>query len=131
MSKLREVLKKYNRAAHKRGSVDCNLMIFELYEPEAYALMYLEYQGIVDGVQRAKKVLNVRSVREFLKKSDNWQQVDSLQQKKGDVVVFPTGFNCYLSLGDKWFGVCADDRFGLRSFSDFPADQYIVFRRIN
>lgn len=131
MPQLSEIICKYNGKSHKRGTVDCNLMVFELYDPKAYSLMYNEYQGIVDGVQHAKKVLNVRSVREYLKKNPNFQLINSNFQQKGDVVVFPKGFNCYLSLGDKWFGVCSGDKFGLRSYRDFKAEDYLVFRRIN
>lgn len=126
---LNEIITKYMGQKHVRGSVDCNLMVLELHEPDTYQVMVNEYTDLVNGVQRSKSKLGVVSMRQFLKKHPAYERISPDQQKQGDVVVFHKGFNCYLSLGDKWFGVNQEDRFGFMPICGYEPDAYLVFRR--
>tara|TARA_Y100001973_G_scaffold94033_1_gene145586 strand:- start:68 stop:400 length:333 start_codon:yes stop_codon:yes gene_type:complete len=109
--------------------MDCNLMVLELHEPEYYKQMHEEYDGLVNGVQQSRKVAGVVSMRQFLRKNSNYKRIIPAYQRQGDVVVFPKGFNCYLSLGDKWFGVCHNDTFGFMPLCGHDPDSYLVFRK--
>jgi hypothetical protein len=68
-------------------------------------------------------------MRQFLKKSPNYTRITPDQQRQGDVVVFHKGFNCYISLGDKWFGVNQEDHFGFMPVVNHNDNNYLVFRR--
>jgi hypothetical protein len=126
---LNEIITKYAGQKHVRGSVDCNLMVLELHDPDVYEVMANEYTDLANGVQRSKSKLGVVSMRQFLKKNPNYIRISPDQQKQGDIVVFHKGFNCYLSLEDKWFGVNQEDHFGFMPVCDHNDSNYLVFRR--
>lgn len=125
---LRDIVNKYKGKEHVRGDTDCNLMFIEYCEPHLYNRMHLTYTDIAGGMAQAKRLLNVRSVRGFLKKS-KYKRIHPNFQVAGDVVVFPKGFNVYLSLGDKWFGVGHDDTFQVLRKPEEESPTYLVFRK--
>ena len=125
---LRDIVTKYKGKQHIRGDTDCNLMFLEYHEPSIFEQMHLTYTDLIGGMAQAKKLLNVRSVRGFLKKN-KYKQIHPNFQQAGDVVVFPAGFNVYLSLGDKWFGVGHDDTFQALPKPIEKSPTYLVFRK--
>lgn len=129
MERLIEILREHKGKEHIRGTRDCNLMFFQLYEPEMYTALHLEYTDIIDGVKAGKRLFGFKSLRDFLKKHKSYNQITHNYQKLGDIIIHHKAHDVYISTGTKWFGVKADNTFGLVARYKYNSDDYKIFRR--
>jgi len=82
---LSAIVQKYNNKERICGSVDCNLMILELYEPKMYTALVDQYSTIKEGIKKAKKLVGYRSIKEILEKSGNYEKVPNGFSSVGDI----------------------------------------------
>jgi hypothetical protein len=125
---IQSIIKEHIGKEHIRGTRDCNLMFFQLHEPEMFKALHLQYDGIISGVKAGKRLFGCSSVRTFLQKN-NYTEVSPNFQQEGDIVSFNKGHHLYLSLGNKWFGVRDINIFGVVNRYNHTSDEYLVFRK--
>ena len=126
----RSVVEDYMNHEHIRGTVDCNLMILKIFEPENYAKMVGKYNTIIGGVRVSNKTFGVKSLAEWLKGNDDYIVVKNGFQTKLDIIVFEDRHDIFLNLGTKWFGVKNDNVFGFVDNSVYDKDDYIIYRKV-
>jgi hypothetical protein len=125
-----KIIDRYNNQKHVRGSVDCQLLILEIFEPEMHDAFINRYKTLVGAVRVAKKIFGVISLEEYLSTSEKYKIIESNFQQPLDIVVFHDRHDSYISLGDYWFGVNSNDTFTMQSKSGYDKNDYKIFRRI-
>jgi len=125
---IKEITSEHNGKEHVRGTRDCNLMFFRLYEPAMFDAIHKQYDDILGGVKAGKRLFGFRSLRSFLQKN-KYKEVQPNFQMHGDIVTFHKGHDVYISLGNKWFGVRENNTFGVINRYDFDTNAYLVFRK--
>ncbi len=99
-----EKCEKLKGQKHNQGINDCNMLFMEMHEPELADKMRGKYSTIKEGCKLAKELTGYSSVRTFLKKSDDYIEIDKYCDIAGDVIVFTKSHDVYISLGRHWFG---------------------------
>ena len=94
-----------------------------------YKILHLQYTDIIDGVKAGRKLLGFKSLRELLENNKSYIGISPNFQGVGDVVVHHKAHDVYISTGTKWFGVKADNTFGLVDRYQCDSDDYMIFRR--
>jgi hypothetical protein len=123
-----DIIREHDGKEHIRGTRDCNLLFFKINEPDMFDALYQQYDGIIKGVKAGKRIFGCSSLRNFLKKN-NYTEVPANFQREGDIIAFKKGHNTYISLGNKWFGVQINEKFGVVNRYHYTNDQYLVFRK--
>ena len=75
--KIKDIVKKYNNQPRSCGDIDCNMMILELYEPEAFLALHKKYKTLMGGARKAKKIFGYSSILEFVRNDENYMSIPS------------------------------------------------------
>ena len=100
-----DTVRLYNGKPRVCGSLDCNLMILQIYEPYEYELLKDTYSTIKEGIRVAKQITGYRSIREYVQKSDKYILVPSKNARFGDIGFVDDAPCTFIHLGTSLFGV--------------------------
>lgn len=125
---------KYQNAERICGEIDCNILAFELYEPELYEKMKGTFKTILQGVKNFKRLTGCFSYNEYMSKHKyKYKLVQPHQMREGDIVSY-TNSNCVaVIVGTRAFGVLeVSNKEIFRTFSIkwLRQDNRQIYRRI-
>ena len=124
-----KIIDKYNNQPHIRGSIDCNLLILELFDKSKFDRFVGRYKTLTGAIRVARKEFGVSSIYEMLSTESTYEPIDCNFQQPLDIVSFHGCHDVFISLGDKWFGVDDNDIFSVISKDNYNNKDYTIFRR--
>lgn len=130
-TEILQIVRKYNNKERVCGSVDCNLMILEIYEPDEFNKLVDKYDNVKDGIRVAKEYTGYRSIHEYLAKSDKYKEIPTKSARFGDIGIVKEKQCTFLHLGKSLFGVQnieGVEVFGLGNV--IQSDDYSYYRRV-
>jgi hypothetical protein len=106
--KIKDIVEKYNNQPRSCGDIDCNMMILELYEPEAFLALHKNYKTLIGGARKAKKLFGYPSILEFVRNSENYISIPSSFARLGDIGTIVDKHCTFLHLGSSFLSITLD-----------------------
>ncbi len=107
--KIKKIIERYNNQPRTCGDVDCNMMILELYEPEAYVKIHKHYKTIMGGARKAKQLFGFASILEFIRHDENYEAIPPKFAMLGDIGAIKDEHCTFLHLGNSYLAITTDD----------------------
>lgn len=123
--RLLKILRKYLGQSLDYGELDCNLLVLEMYKPEAYEKLRGRYTTVIGGARVANKEFGFISIKDFC--AATYQEIDKSFVLPLDIVVFE-GHDVAVWTQDGIFCVQEDKTFG---YQKLPNDaDYKIYRKV-
>jgi|TARA_R110000851_G_scaffold75877_1_gene167086 hypothetical protein len=107
--KIKDIVDKYNNQPRSCGDIDCNMMILELYEPEAFLALHKKYKTLIGGARKAKALFGYPSILEFVKNNENYISISPSFAKLGDIGTIVDKHCTFLHLGRSYLSITLDE----------------------